>query len=334
MLLFILGALLGAAAAAAWFLLRPQPPLPEPESPDVPSEQTERLAETGRRLAEVVHELNNPLTAVLAFAQDLLRADPSPEQREALMVIQQQARRSRKLVRGLLDEVRATPRSAQQHRRRGGDRARAPGVRARGRASRAPLHPRHRPEPALGGRRLLRPGTGAHQPAAERVSGDAARRHGVAHDAGPRPAARVRGAGQRSRHSARAPGADLRSRSSPPRAPAKAPGSGSRCRRRSCAGIAAPSSARTCPTGKAAARASWWRCRSWSGARSTATCWRTTSSAKRRRRATAGASCSSRTTARCGCRSGATWSASAGAWRKRLTAPPASRACWPRPGTW
>ena len=113
MLLFILGALLGAAAVAAWFLLRPKPPLPEPESPDVRPAQTERLAETGRRLAEVVHELNNPLTAVLAFAQDLLRADPSPEQREALMVIQQQTRRSRKLVRSLLDEVRATPRSAQ-----------------------------------------------------------------------------------------------------------------------------------------------------------------------------------------------------------------------------
>jgi CheY-like chemotaxis protein len=60
-------------------------------------------------LAEVAHELNNPLTAILAFAQDLIRAEPSPEQREALLVIQQQARRSRKLVRGLLDEVRAAP---------------------------------------------------------------------------------------------------------------------------------------------------------------------------------------------------------------------------------
>lgn len=108
MLAFILGALIGAILTAAWLRLRPHPANPDPAS-SAGEEQTERLAGTGRRLAEVVHELNNPLTAVLAFAQDLLRADPSPEQREALLVIQQQARRSRKLVRGLLDEVRATP---------------------------------------------------------------------------------------------------------------------------------------------------------------------------------------------------------------------------------
>jgi len=110
MLAFILGLLIGAIVMAAWFLRRSAPPAP-PEAPPAapPPGQIERLAETGRRLAEVVHELNNPLTAILAFAQDLLRADPSSEQREALVVIQQQARRSRKLVRGLLDEVRATP---------------------------------------------------------------------------------------------------------------------------------------------------------------------------------------------------------------------------------
>ena len=112
MLAFILGALAGAILTAVWLLRRARPVVPEPEPASAP-EQTSRLAETGRRLAEVVHELNNPLTAVLAFAQDLLRADPSPEQREALLVIQQQARRSRKLIRGLLDEVRATPRVAQ-----------------------------------------------------------------------------------------------------------------------------------------------------------------------------------------------------------------------------
>jgi CheY-like chemotaxis protein len=107
MLPFLLGLLIGSIAAAIWLLRRAPPPTP-PALPAIP-EQTARLAETGRRLAEVVHEINNPLTAILAFAQDLLRADPSPEQREALTVIQQQARRSRKLVRGLLDEVRAEP---------------------------------------------------------------------------------------------------------------------------------------------------------------------------------------------------------------------------------
>jgi CheY-like chemotaxis protein len=110
-LLFLLGFVIGAIVAGIWLRRAWARPSPPPEIPAVP-EQTERLAETGRRLAEVVHELNNPLTAVLAFAQDLLRADPSLEQREALMVIQQQARRSRKLVRGLLDEVRAEPRAS------------------------------------------------------------------------------------------------------------------------------------------------------------------------------------------------------------------------------
>ena len=118
MLGFILGALTGAILTAIWLLRRSaaagiQPPADSPPASDT-SYQNERLADAGRRLAEVVHELNNPLTAVLAFAQDLLRADPSAEQREALLVIQQQARRSRKLVRGLLDEVRAVPRAVER----------------------------------------------------------------------------------------------------------------------------------------------------------------------------------------------------------------------------
>jgi CheY-like chemotaxis protein len=118
MLGFILGALTGALLTAIW-LLRRSPASSstrpaESASPAEAGEQGERLADAGRRLAEVAHELNNPLTAVLAFAQDLLRADPSPDQREALLVIQQQARRSRKLVRGLLDEVRAAPSTAEQ----------------------------------------------------------------------------------------------------------------------------------------------------------------------------------------------------------------------------
>lgn len=98
----LLGAALGLAAGLG--LARRRPPRVTPEA-----EQAQRLADAGRRLAEVAHELNNPLSAILAFSQDLVRADPPPEQREALRVIQQQARRARKLVRGLLDEVRAAP---------------------------------------------------------------------------------------------------------------------------------------------------------------------------------------------------------------------------------
>ena len=59
-----------------------------------------------RRLAHVAHELNNPLAAILAFAQDLLASDPPPEQREALQLIVEQARRARQLVQSLLAEVR------------------------------------------------------------------------------------------------------------------------------------------------------------------------------------------------------------------------------------
>jgi nitrogen-specific signal transduction histidine kinase/ActR/RegA family two-component response regulator len=98
----LLGAAIGVAAGVG--LVRRRPPRATPES-----EQSKRLADAGRRLAEVAHELNNPLAAILAFSQDLVRADPPPEQREALRVIQQQARRARKLVRGLLEEVRAAP---------------------------------------------------------------------------------------------------------------------------------------------------------------------------------------------------------------------------------
>ena len=117
MLGFILGAVTGTILTAIWLLRRSaasSPPPAETSPPPTAGDQHDRLADAGRRLAEVVHELNNPLTAVLAFAQDLLRADPSPEQREALLVIQQQARRTRKLVRGLLDEVRAAPHAAEQ----------------------------------------------------------------------------------------------------------------------------------------------------------------------------------------------------------------------------
>lgn len=103
-----LGALLGAGGGYA-LAQRRRTSASRGPAPDSAPHNTPRLTDAGRRLAEVAHELNNPLSAILAFAQDLLHADPSSEQREALLVIQQQARRSRRLVRGLLEEVRATP---------------------------------------------------------------------------------------------------------------------------------------------------------------------------------------------------------------------------------
>jgi len=107
----IIGALLGGVLVAALRRSRnPGSPMvadaTEAASTD---EHTARLADAGRNLAAVAHELNNPLAAILAFAQDLLHAEPTAEQREALLVIQQQARRSRMIVRGLLDAVHAAP---------------------------------------------------------------------------------------------------------------------------------------------------------------------------------------------------------------------------------
>jgi len=111
----IVGALLGGALVAA--LRRAghpgTPAVADAAESGSTDEHTARLAAAGRNLAAVAHELNNPLAAILAFAQDLLHAEPTAEQREALLVIQQQARRSRMIVRGLLDVVHAAPRPAE-----------------------------------------------------------------------------------------------------------------------------------------------------------------------------------------------------------------------------
>ncbi len=103
----LVGLGLGAAAALRW--RRPSGPAPvvRPSPPHAPNaDEVRRLAEAGGRLAAVAHELANPLSAILAFSDDLLRTDSTVEQREALMVIRHQARRSRAMLRGLLDTVR------------------------------------------------------------------------------------------------------------------------------------------------------------------------------------------------------------------------------------
>lgn len=106
----LIGALVGAGAVVA-LTRRPAPRTGTRVSGD---EHTERLIDAGRHVAAVAHELSNPLGAILAFAQDLLQADPTPEQRDALQVIQQQARRSRRIVRGLLETVRAPADTGEQ----------------------------------------------------------------------------------------------------------------------------------------------------------------------------------------------------------------------------
>ena len=70
-------------------------------------DQAERLASIGELLSSVAHELNNPLTSVLGFAEILL-ADDSPHlPRSELECIRDEAQRCRRIVKNLLDLARA-----------------------------------------------------------------------------------------------------------------------------------------------------------------------------------------------------------------------------------
>jgi signal transduction histidine kinase len=75
--------------------------------PDKALQQPEKLAAIGQFVSSIAHELNNPLAAILLFAEDLLEVDRPDEEREALAIIAQQARRSRSIVRDLLAFVRS-----------------------------------------------------------------------------------------------------------------------------------------------------------------------------------------------------------------------------------
>lgn len=66
--------------------------------------QTERLAAIGKLAAGVAHEINNPLSGILTFAQDLMmEADPDDPNRKDYELIVNETLRCRRIVRELLE---------------------------------------------------------------------------------------------------------------------------------------------------------------------------------------------------------------------------------------
>ena len=68
--------------------------------------QSDKMASLGSLAAGVAHEINNPLTAVLTYSSFLLKRINNPELSEDLKVIVRETKRSREIVKSLLDFAR------------------------------------------------------------------------------------------------------------------------------------------------------------------------------------------------------------------------------------
>ncbi|MCU0406928.1 MAG: HAMP domain-containing protein, partial [Ignavibacteriaceae bacterium] len=68
--------------------------------------QSDKMASMGRLAAGVAHEINNPLTAVLTYSSFLLKRVNNPELEDDLKVIVRETKRSREIVKSLLDFAR------------------------------------------------------------------------------------------------------------------------------------------------------------------------------------------------------------------------------------
>ena len=73
-------------------------------------QKLERLASLGQKVSGVAHELSNPLTTILGYAQRLLRKQGGPDRREDLQRIFSEAERASSILRQLLGSVRDSPR--------------------------------------------------------------------------------------------------------------------------------------------------------------------------------------------------------------------------------